>query len=56
MSEPPLKGIRVIGRNTQGVRLINLDNGDAVIDVARVMSEAEEAAVAEAAVEPVVDA
>jgi DNA gyrase subunit A len=33
--------IRVIGRNTQGVRLINLDNGDAVMDVARVVNEAE---------------
>ena len=27
-------GIRVIGRNTQGVRLINLDSGDMVMDVA----------------------
>jgi DNA gyrase subunit A len=34
-------GIRVIGRNTQGVRLVNLDNGDVVMDVARMMSEEE---------------
>jgi DNA gyrase subunit A len=34
-------GIRVIGRNTQGVRLINLDNGDTVMDVACVVREEE---------------
>ncbi|HET7275632.1 MAG TPA: DNA gyrase subunit A [Longimicrobiaceae bacterium] len=32
-------GIRVIGRNTQGVRLINLGPGDSVMDVARVLNE-----------------
>jgi DNA gyrase subunit A len=32
-------GIRVIGRNTQGVRLVNLDGGDSVVDVACVVSE-----------------
>jgi DNA gyrase subunit A len=32
-------GIRVIGRNTQGVRLVNLDAGDVVMDVARVLNE-----------------
>ncbi len=32
----PVKQISVIGRNTQGVRLINLDSGDKVVDVARV--------------------
>ncbi len=31
--------IKVIGRNTQGVRLINLDEGDLLIDVARVVQE-----------------
>ena len=30
----PLQGISTIGRNTQGVRLINLDEGDRVIDMA----------------------
>jgi DNA gyrase subunit A len=44
----PVDGIRVIGRNTQGVRVMNLDSGDAVVDVARVVKEdeggAEEAA------------
>jgi DNA gyrase subunit A len=35
----PVKGIRVSGRNTQGVRLVNLDEGDLVMDVARVVSE-----------------
>jgi DNA gyrase subunit A len=50
----PVKGIRVSGRNTQGVRLVNLDNGDLVIDVARVVPDddrPEEAAEGEA--EPV---
>ena len=31
--------IRVIGRATQGVRLVNLDEGDVVMDVARVIPE-----------------
>jgi len=31
----------VIGRNTQGVKIINLDEGDHVIDVARVVVEEE---------------
>jgi DNA gyrase subunit A len=47
-------GIRVIGRNTQGVRLVNLDRGDKVIDVARVVNEAEVTVVAETEDEPVV--
>jgi DNA gyrase subunit A len=34
-----VKDIKVIGRNTQGVRLINLGKGDQVIDVARVVTE-----------------
>jgi DNA gyrase subunit A len=34
-----VKQIKVIGRNTQGVRLINLDKGDLVTDVARVVNE-----------------
>jgi DNA gyrase subunit A len=48
----PVDGIRVIGRNTQGVKVMNLDSGDAVVDVARVVKEdeggAEEAAGGEA--------
>ena len=43
----PIKDISVIGRNTQGVRLINLDEGDRVIDVARVMTKDEDETVAE---------
>jgi DNA gyrase subunit A len=35
----PVDGIRVIGRNTQGVRVMNLDAGDLVVDVARVVKE-----------------
>jgi DNA gyrase subunit A len=38
----PIGKIKVIGRNTQGVRLINLDSGDKVVDVARVVPEEEE--------------
>ena len=37
----PVDGIRVIGRNTQGVRVMNLDAGDTVVDVARVVKEDE---------------
>lgn len=33
----PIKGIPIIGRNTQGVRLIRLNPGDRVGDVARIM-------------------
>lgn len=35
----PVKGISVLGRNTQGVRLIRLDEGDRIADVARVVKE-----------------
>jgi DNA gyrase subunit A len=38
----PVEGIRVIGRNTQGVKVMNLDGGDTVIDVARVVLDDEE--------------
>jgi DNA gyrase subunit A len=37
----PVEGIRVIGRNTQGVKVMNLDSGDTVMDVARVVREDE---------------
>ncbi|MFZ1948153.1 MAG: DNA gyrase subunit A [bacterium] len=37
----PIKGVSVIGRATQGVRMINLDEGDKVVDVARVVVEEE---------------
>ena len=47
----PVEGIRVSGRNTQGVKLMNLDAGDQIVDVARVQKEegeeAEEGAEAE---------
>ena len=38
----PIKTISVIGRNTQGVRLINLDEGDVVTDVAHLAKEDDE--------------
>jgi DNA gyrase subunit A len=34
--------IGVMGRNTQGVRLMNLEEGDAIVDVARAVAEEEE--------------
>ena len=37
----PVKGIRVAGRNTQGVKLVNLDDKDMVMAVARVVPEEE---------------
>jgi DNA gyrase subunit A len=40
----PVDGIRVIGRNTQGVKVMNLDAGDTVVDVARVVKEDEASA------------
>jgi DNA gyrase subunit A len=35
----PVEGIRVSGRNTQGVRVMNLTPGDLVVDVARIVKE-----------------
>jgi DNA gyrase subunit A len=35
----PVEGISVIGRNTQGVRVMNLEAGDHLVDVARVVKE-----------------
>jgi DNA gyrase subunit A len=49
----PVDGIRVIGRNTQGVRVMNLEPNDTVVDVARVVKEDESGAEAgEAEPEP----
>ncbi len=39
INRQPAREIRVIGRNTQGVRLISLDEGDKLVDVARVISD-----------------
>jgi DNA gyrase subunit A len=38
----PVEGIRISGRNTQGVKVMNLTPGDLVVDVARVVKEDEE--------------
>ena len=40
----PVKGISVIGRITQGVKVMNLDEGDSIMGVARVVKEDEEGA------------
>jgi len=44
VNRQPAREIRTIGRNTQGVRLVNLDKGDKVVDVARVLDDAVDAA------------
>jgi DNA gyrase subunit A len=49
----PVKGIRVSGRNTQGVKLVNLDENDLVMDVARVVPEDEGEVVGDDSSEPV---
>ncbi len=51
VNRQPVDGIRVIGRNTQGVRLITLSSRDLVMDVARVVSETEIEEAVEQAVE-----
>jgi DNA gyrase subunit A len=48
----PVKGIRVSGRNTQGVRLVDLEANDCVNDVARVVPDDEEEGEGEEALEP----
>jgi DNA gyrase subunit A len=49
-----VKGIRVAGRNTQGVKLVNLDQNDLVMAVARVVpDDEEESEGAESEAEPV---
>ena len=40
----PADSIRVIGRNTQGVRLIRLDEGDTIADITIVPHDDEEGA------------
>jgi DNA gyrase subunit A len=42
VNRQPASEIRVIGRNTQGVRLVALDEGDEVVDVARIAPDLEE--------------
>src|SRR5881409_726772 len=42
MIRVPVEGIRISGRNTQGVKVINLAPGDLVVDVARVVKEDED--------------
>jgi DNA gyrase subunit A len=42
VNRQPASDMRVIGRATQGVRLVSLDAGDRIMDVARVISEDED--------------
>ena len=35
----PISGISVIGRNTQGVRIMNIENGDSLATIARIINE-----------------
>ncbi len=39
VNRQPVSDMRVIGRAAQGVRLVNLDEGDALVDVARVVGD-----------------
>jgi len=41
MIRVPVEGIRISGRNTQGVKVMNLTAGDLLVDVARVVKEDE---------------
>src|SRR5213082_381173 len=41
MIRVPVEGIRISGRNTQGVKVMNLTSGDLLVDVARVVKEDE---------------
>jgi DNA gyrase subunit A len=43
MIRVPVEGIRISGRNTQGVKIMNMTPGDLVVDVARVVKEDEAA-------------
>jgi DNA gyrase subunit A len=45
----PMAKVSIIGRNTQGVRLMNLQSGDEVTDVAHVVSREKEATATESA-------
>jgi len=45
----PVRGISVIGRNTQGVRLVSLEEGDQVTDVTRMVGDEAEVANGEGA-------
>ncbi|MEI9999896.1 MAG: DNA gyrase C-terminal beta-propeller domain-containing protein [Verrucomicrobiota bacterium] len=42
MVRTPVNNIREAGRNTQGVKLINLSGGDKLTAIARVISESQE--------------
>jgi len=42
VNRQPVSDMRVIGRATQGVRLVTLDAGDQIMDVARVISDDDE--------------
>jgi DNA gyrase subunit A len=42
MIRVPVEGIRISGRNTMGVKVMNLTPGDLVVDVARVVKDEEE--------------
>jgi len=38
----PVKGIRIQGRNTMGVRIMRLNEGDKVVSVAKIVENDEE--------------
>ncbi|MFC2149515.1 DNA gyrase C-terminal beta-propeller domain-containing protein, partial [Candidatus Auribacterota bacterium] len=47
MVRTSVKDIRIIGRNTQGVRLINLDKGDRLVAMSRIIEDEKVDAVAD---------
>jgi DNA gyrase subunit A len=55
INRQPAREIRVIGRNTQGVRLIALDKGDELMDLARLPEETADDVAAGEAVEELED-
>ena len=42
MIRQPVEGIRTIGRNTQGVKLLKLDDGASISSITKVMEKEEE--------------
>ncbi len=56
MLRTDLSNVRAIGRATQGVRLIRVDEGDKVVAVAKIASDSDEPAVEEASEPPGPDA
>jgi DNA gyrase subunit A len=55
MVRTPVSDVRIIGRNTQGVRLINLDESDALVSASVVEAEQDDSDASPATAEPGAD-